>query len=44
MVVIKCPKHPRYTAQISPRAACQPCITLYNLKLRAIADRLEVKP
>ena len=42
MLVIKCPKHPRYNGTISPRASCPMCIQLHVVRLNAIADRLVV--
>lgn len=41
-VKLTCPKHPRYTAKLPPRASCPECIALYSLTLRATADRLKV--
>lgn len=43
MVQLSCKKHPRYKATDFPRASCEPCIKLYELKQMALANRLEVK-
>lgn len=42
MLVLKCPKHPRYTGQQSPRCACYPCQTLHELRLRAALNHVTV--
>lgn len=44
MLRLKCPKHPYYTAKNPPRASCQQCIELRELKYRALAARLQVEP
>ena len=42
MLILKCPKHPRYTGDRSPRAACQICIALWNLRIKAERDRIAI--
>jgi hypothetical protein len=39
---IRCPRHPRYSGRRSPRASCQGCIELYNIRLKAQMLRLEI--
>lgn len=38
-VTLKCPKHPRYTAKLAPRANCNICEELWNLKTGYEEDR-----
>ena len=34
MIQLKCKKHPRYSAQLPPKASCQPCISLYEIVIK----------
>lgn len=36
MLRLKCPKHPKYDGLQSPRASCQICISLWNLRFKAV--------
>jgi len=42
MLVLKCPKHPRYNGTVSPRAACDPCIALWEIRMKAEVRRVIV--
>lgn len=42
MLKLKCQKHPRYTGMISPRASCQPCITIHHIRLMAEGGRVTI--
>ena len=42
MLKLKCKKHPRYTAKLSPKCSCLPCQELYELRLRAEQEGLVV--
>ena len=44
MLRIKCEKHPRFTGTSSPRASCEQCIALRELRFSALGARLHVEP
>jgi len=39
---VRCPRHHRYSGEKPPRASCLYCISLYQLRLKARAERLEI--
>jgi hypothetical protein len=41
-VKLQCPKHPRYSAKINPKANCEHCIYLYSVAIAALAARIKV--
>jgi len=42
MIILRCPKHPRYKGMIDPRANCEECIALRRLRIAAEMNRLTV--
>lgn len=42
MLKLRCKRHPRYTGERSPRASCDPCKFLYEVRLRSIVERIEI--
>lgn len=44
MLRVKCLRHVRYSGATSPRAACEQCIAIRDLRFRALAARLNVEP
>ena len=42
MLVLKCPRHPRYTGEQSPRASCLICIGLWKVRLQAEYNHVTV--
>ena len=42
MLKIFCPKHPRYTGQISPRANCDFCMEVFIIRGKAEFQRLGI--
>ncbi len=44
MLTLKCPKHPYYTGQRSPKASCDQCQVIELIRIRAEAAKVEVKP
>lgn len=43
MLKLSCPKHPKYQAVLSPRASCEPCKTLWDIKQIAEMNHVKVK-
>lgn len=44
MIRLRCHKHPRYAAQLPPRANCEECIALWEIALKPRNARLVYIP
>lgn len=44
MLKIRCPKHPKYAAKKEPKANCYECVSLWDIKLKAQVNHLQVNP
>jgi len=42
MLKIRCKKHPRFSGVQSPKASCEACIYLWEVRNKAFERRLEV--
>ena len=42
MLRLTCKKHPRYKANISPKANCEQCIFIWETKIKAERERVDV--
>lgn len=39
---LKCPRHSRYSGTDSPRASCEACMFIYQTRLKAEMNRVQV--
>jgi hypothetical protein len=43
MLKLTCPKHPKYKAVFSPKASCESCMAMYDIKQIAEMNHVKVK-